>query len=134
VAGALAATLAVIVVLDRMALPDSGARYVAVVDSGGHEPALIAEVDTAAGVIRVRSLAAEAPPGKSLELWHVADDQVPRSLGLLQVDLQTQTIQRASGPALADGTIAVSVEPEGGSPTGAPTGPVVYTGRLIEIE
>ncbi len=29
-------------------------------------------------------------------------------------------------------TYAVSLEPEGGSPSGAPTGPVVYTGKLIE--
>ena len=29
-------------------------------------------------------------------------------------------------------TYAVSLEPEGGSPTGAPTGPIVYTGKLIE--
>ena len=28
-------------------------------------------------------------------------------------------------------TYAVSLEPEGGSPTGAPTGPVLYSGRLV---
>jgi anti-sigma-K factor RskA len=35
-------------------------------------------------------------------------------------------------PAL-DTTIAVSVEPIGGSPTGAPTGPVVYSGKMIAL-
>jgi anti-sigma-K factor RskA len=135
VAGALAAALAVIVVIDRVSLPSgSGARYVAVVDSDGRVPALLAEIDTAAGVIRVRTLAAEAPPGKSLELWHVVDNTSPRSLGILQADPETQTIQRASSAGPVEGMLAVSVEPEGGSPTGAPTGPVVYTGRLIEIE
>ena len=29
-------------------------------------------------------------------------------------------------------TYAVSLEPEGGSPTGVATGPIVYTGKLIE--
>jgi anti-sigma-K factor RskA len=29
-------------------------------------------------------------------------------------------------------TYAISLEPEGGSPTGAPTGPVLYTGKLIQ--
>jgi len=29
-------------------------------------------------------------------------------------------------------TYAVSLEPAGGSPTGLPTGPVVYAGKLIE--
>ena len=29
-------------------------------------------------------------------------------------------------------TYAVSLEPEGGSPTGLPTGPVLFTGKLIQ--
>ena len=32
---------------------------------------------------------------------------------------------------IKDATFAVSLEPEGGSPTGAPTGPVVFAGKLI---
>jgi anti-sigma-K factor RskA len=31
-----------------------------------------------------------------------------------------------------EATYAVSVEPPGGSPSGAPTGPVVFSGKLIE--
>jgi anti-sigma-K factor RskA len=52
----------------------------------------------------------------------------PRSLGLVQANGAT-TVQRA---ALLQGTaaFAVSVEPEGGSPTGAPTGPIVSLGRI----
>ena len=134
IAGALAAGLAAIVVLDRTAVQPvvEGGRYVAVVDSDGHEPALIAEVDTAAGIIRVRSLKAETPQGKSLELWHVEEGKQPRSLGILQAGLDAQTIQETAGPV--NGLLAVSVEPEGGSPSGAPTGPIVYTGRLIPVE
>ncbi len=30
-------------------------------------------------------------------------------------------------------TYAVSLEPEGGSPTGTPTGPVLYSGKLVEM-
>jgi anti-sigma-K factor RskA len=134
IAGALAAVLAAIVVLDRMSVERAveGGRYVAVVDSEGHEPALIAEVDTAAGIIRVRSLRAETPEGKSLELRHVEEGKQPRSLGVLQAGLDEQSIQDKAGPI--SGLLAVSVEPEGGSPSGAPTGPVVYTGRLIPVE
>jgi len=32
-----------------------------------------------------------------------------------------------------DVTLAVSVEPTGGSPTGQPTGPVVYSGKLLSL-
>lgn len=135
VAGALAAGLAGVLVLDRTSVPPPAAgRYVAVVDTGGHEPALIAEVDTATGLIRVRSLQAAAPAGHSLELWHVPEGQKPRSLGLLKTGDAAQTIRDslASGPA--SGVIAVSVEPQGGSPSGAPTGPVIYSGRLIPVQ
>jgi anti-sigma-K factor RskA len=134
IAGALAAGLAAIVVLDRTAVAPvvEGGRYVAVVDSDGHEPALIAEVDTVAGIIRVRSLKAETPQGKSLELWHVEEGKQPRSLGILKAGLDAQSIEDTAGAA--SGLLAVSVEPEGGSPSGAPTGPIVYTGRLIPVE
>ena len=30
--------------------------------------------------------------------------------------------------------IAVTAEPKGGSPTGGPTGPIVYSGKLIEVQ
>lgn len=134
IAGALAAGLAAIVVLDRTSVAPvvEGGRYVAVVDSGGHEPALIAEVDTTSGIIRVRSVQAQTPAGKSLELWHVEEGKAPRSLGVLQAGLDAQSIKDKAGPI--SGLLAVSVEPEGGSPSGAPTGPIVYTGKLIPIE
>lgn len=135
-AGALAAGLAAIVVLDRLSVArePEGGRYVAVVDTGGHEPALIAEVDTHTGIIRIRSLAAETPSGQSLELWHVAEGQAPRSLGLLEAGADAQTIQDAAIAAPAAGVIAVSVEPRGGSPSGAPTGEIVYSGQLVPME
>jgi len=134
--GALAAGLAAFTLLDRAAVSDlpAAGRYVAVVDTGGREPALIAEVDTATGLIRVRSLAAETPEGRSLQLWHIAEGQGPRSLGVLQAGSEAQTIQDAPSAGPVDGLIAVSVEPPGGSPSGAPTGPVVYSGRLIAVE
>jgi anti-sigma-K factor RskA len=135
VAGALAAGLAAFMVIDRVALapaPQSG-RYLAVVDAGGHEPALIAAIDTNSGEIRIRSLAAEAPAGRSLELWHVPEGEAPRSLGLIEPGTEAQTIRDAASGPLA-GILAVSVEPEGGSPSGAPTGPVIYSGRLIPVE
>ncbi len=134
--GALAAALAIVAVLDRTALPPvpAGQRYVAVVDTGGREPALIAEVDTGTGRITVRSLKAEVPAGHSLELWHVAEGHQPRSLGILKAGLDVQTIQDALAAGPVNGVIAVTVEPEGGSPSGAPTGPVVYSGQLIPVE
>ena len=68
-----------------------------------------------------------------LELWSVPPEGAPRSLGLVSASGAT-VIARERLPAslLKGGTaaLAVSVEPPGGSPTGAPTGPVVYAGKL----
>ena len=63
-----------------------------------------------------------------LELWAAAGSGAPRSLGLISGAGAT-VVQRASLPPGTD-HLAVSLEPPGGSPTGAPTGPVLYVGRL----
>jgi anti-sigma-K factor RskA len=65
---------------------------------------------------------------KALELWAVPAQGAPRSLGLVSASAGT-TVLRAG---LLSGTaaFAVSVEPAGGSPTGAPTGPIVSLGKL----
>ena len=73
----------------------------------------------------------DAPPltaQQALELWAVPAQGAPRSLGLVRADGAT-TLLRAH---LLDNTaaFAVSVEPAGGSPPGAPTGPIVSLGPL----
>jgi anti-sigma-K factor RskA len=71
--------------------------------------------------------------GRALELWSVPPQGAPRSLGLV-ADSGVTVLPRHRLPAdlLRGGTaaLAVSVEPPGGSPTGAPTGPVVFVGKL----
>jgi anti-sigma-K factor RskA len=69
-----------------------------------------------------------------LELWAVPPQGAPRSLGLISTNGVT-VVGRDKLPqhvldAARTSALAVSVEPPGGSPTGAPTGPVVYAGKL----
>jgi anti-sigma-K factor RskA len=69
-----------------------------------------------------------ATPGRALELWAVPAQGAPRSLGLVRESgattvLRTQLLQDTAA-------FAVSVEPAGGSTTGAPTGPIVSVGKL----
>jgi anti-sigma-K factor RskA len=65
---------------------------------------------------------------RTLELWAVPAQGAPRSLGLVSASTGA-TLQRAN---LLRGTaaFAVSLEPAGGSPTGAPTGPIVSLGKV----
>jgi len=116
-------------------VPTSAAQFVALLQKDSTSPAFILTVDAATKNFTVRRVGATPEPGKSYELWIVSDRlQRPRSLGVIGgndftarpalANYETDTVNRA--------TYAVSVEPEGGSPTGAPTGPVVFTGKLIE--
>lgn len=124
-AGLLAAGLALFVALGGPR-PEAG-RYLAVVQGGGALPALIVRVDTGAGTAQVRPVGAQAPAGHSLQLWYVGAAG-PTPLGLVGASPGRVTLPPGTAP---DGVIAVSVEPPGGSPSGKPTGPVVYTGKLI---
>jgi anti-sigma-K factor RskA len=63
-----------------------------------------------------------------LELWSVPPQGAPKSLGLISASGVT-VLQRDRLPKGA-AALAVSLEPPGGSPTGAPTGPVLYAGTL----
>jgi len=71
--------------------------------------------------------------GRVFELWSVPPEGSPRSLGLISASGAT-VLQRQKLPAtvLRGGTaaLAVSIEPPGGSTTGAPSGPVVFVGKL----
>ena len=65
---------------------------------------------------------------QSLELWALKKDGPPASLGVIAADKLT-AVNKQALPKDTKG-LAVSLEPLGGSPTGAPTGPVLFVGDL----
>lgn len=68
----------------------------------------------------------------SAELWVIPADKIPRSLGLISGTGRTgQIAPREGASRIAPGvTLAISLEPLGGSKTGKPSGRVVLTGRV----
>ena len=129
-ATALAAALALFVAVPRIG-GSAGREYIAVVNRGGELPALIVKVDLDRRVLSVQPVSAEAPSDRSLELWFIAAGHSPASLGVME-GTRTEVLPASlSQSDLKGSAFAVSVEPKGGSPTGIPTGPVVYTGTLI---
>lgn len=111
------------------------AQYVALLQTDGTAPAFILTVDAGTKSFTVRKVGAAQQPGKSYELWIVSDKlQRPRSLGVIGGnDFTTRPALASYDPDMVNkATYAVTVEPEGGSPTGVATGPIVYTGKLVE--
>jgi len=113
----------------------ASAAPIVVVIAPNPEAAAVLQAGFAAGIsadgrsIVIRPLQDIAPgAGRALELWAVPNQGAPRSLGLVSGQ-QATTVQRAVqlGETAA---FAVSLEPAGGSPSGAPTGPVVSVGKL----
>lgn len=92
---------------------------------------------TAQRRLRVKVIGhAEMAADTSWELWMLPEgDAAPVSLGLISTH-EEQTVvvptQLADRLDAAKG-LAMSVEPKYGSPTGAPTGPVLYAGQCVRV-
>jgi anti-sigma-K factor RskA len=115
--------------------PPVPAQFVAVLQQGAAQPAFILTVDTTTREFTVRRVGAEPEPDKSYELWLVSDKlPQPRSLGVIgEGEFTTRSALHAYDPdVVSAATYAVTIEPKGGSPTGVATGPIVYTGKLVE--
>ncbi len=126
---ALAAALALYIAVPIIS-PAEAPKYVAVVtaDDGG-QAGLIIQVDTGTGIATVIPVTAP-PPGQSYEMWHLPEGATrPVSLGLLpQNAIARTTIKTKPGELFA-----ISLEQEGGSPTGQPTLPQFH-GTVVEVK
>jgi anti-sigma-K factor RskA len=108
-------------------------KYVAVLLDQKASEAILVTVDpqrSRVGIKRVGSF--KEADDKSLQLWALADNAKPRSLGLLSAQELEQVLANLINPELAS-ALAVSLEPKGGVPeAGGPTGPVLFKGALIK--
>ena len=109
-------------------------QYSATLLSASAQPAL--RIKAHDDYLQVEPLAlATVAPGHSLELWAVPADGKPISLGVIPAGGKGRVALSEKQHALLGKPIAlaVSLEPEGGSPTGQPTGPVLYQGALAGL-
>ena len=107
------------------------APLLAAIDGGGQHH-FVATLDKNSGSIAVVPASYTADATRVPELWLIPADGKPRPLGLLRADgATTLTLSRDMlAKAVTNAVLAVSLEPQGGSPTGQPTGPVIATGKL----
>ena len=99
-------------------------------------PAMIATAAPGETVLHLKPIGATSPPaGRVYELWGLPRGAPPRALGVIPAGAVAKLPTRSAAVPLLTSflALAVSVEPPGGSPTGAPTGPVVFTGRVEQM-
>jgi anti-sigma-K factor RskA len=116
-----------------MAAPQ--ARLVAVLQQEPTAPAFLLTVDPQDRTMTVRRLTAIPDPGRSYELWLISNNNPkPVSLGLVgSGEFTTRPLpQGFNASAMPAANYAISLEPAGGSPSGVPTGPILFKGKMVQ--
>jgi anti-sigma-K factor RskA len=134
-ASALAAGLVLTIGALQLAPKQKSKNLVAVLQKDAASPAFLVSVNVDDRVMTVRPVAAKHEPGKSFELWIIHDSLgKPKSLGVIDeaTTMKKPTLAAYQPDVIQGSTYAVTLEPEGGSPSGDPTGPVVFAGKMIE--
>jgi len=132
--GAATALLAIAILLPSLR-DTSPAAYVAVLsDAKTNRAVLVATAGQADKVLRVNTLDPSIQvSGRSLELWALPRDGKPKSLGVIGAERAALRLDAPADKALGNvPALAISLEPPGGSPTGQPTGPVLYSGPCVK--
>lgn len=110
-------------------------RQVAALADAQARTALVVTADPARRRLHVQvAQDVRVPDDRTLQLWAIARDGKPRSLGILPDNRSAELAldQRAIGPDVM--LLAISLEPKGGSPNpDAPTGPVLYKGGWTRL-
>jgi anti-sigma-K factor RskA len=113
-----------------------GESLVAVLAGPDAKPVMIATAALDQPVLTLKAVAEVTPgPGRAFELWALPEGGAPQSLGVIApAGVVKVRLRGPSGDALARvPALAVSLEPPGGSPTGQPTGPVLYSGKIERL-
>lgn len=126
----------------RLSLTAPPASHVAVLVDKYSRPMMTADLDVKDGqlVLRLNIKPPRDFTDKALEVWMVPPGGAPQSLGLFPSErsgttavlvLPPEVVEALSSPNSA---LAVSLEPKGGSATGQPTGPVLFSGGVVPVD
>lgn len=114
---------------------EGGEELVAVLADDKERPVMIVSAEPRAQAITVKALPhAPLAADRSYELWALPSGGTPKSLGLVAASGTTRLkLDPSKAAFLASPAMAISLEPKGGSPTGLPTGPVLYKGAVVQV-
>ena len=115
--------------------PAPVAQLVAVLQQEPTSPAFLVTLNPQQRSITIRRLTAAPDSGRSYELW-LNSNKLPKPASLGPVgntEITTRPIpQNIDIETMRNATYSVSLEPGNGSATGAPTGPTLFRGQMIE--
>lgn len=112
-------------------------EFLAVFQENDQQPAFYMTIDLSTQELSIVPVTAEQKTNKTYQLWIVANEigPDPQSLGLLDSIEQPirKSLDEFNAEILKTATFGISLEPEGGSPTGKPTGPAMH-GTLYPLD
>ncbi len=129
----LAALIGLAVIFGNLFVPEpAGPGYSVEIAAEDRSLVVLARLLPETGDLVVEHVQGAPPEGRVLELWLIAKDATaPVSLGVFAADGSTElAVPTVLRDRFADGVLAISDEPPGGSPTGTPTGSVLATGAV----
>jgi anti-sigma-K factor RskA len=112
------------------------APLTATLGNSAGQPNFVAAVTATGNSLMIVPAALLTADPRAYELWLIPSGEThPRSLGLIQPGqpVRLDIPAALAGRIAADATLAVSLEPPGGSPKDEPTGPIIATGKLTRL-
>jgi anti-sigma-K factor RskA len=114
--------------------PETTVSHVAVLNDKETHPVMLVAWDETHATMTLHPLGkVDVPAGRAMELWGIPANGHPVSLGMLPESANGKVTAGQQKPE-SYAALAVSIEAPGGSPDHhAPTGPVVFSGRLLPV-
>lgn len=137
-AAAAVAALAIAIAIPYLSAPPAGSpqgRLVASLAADGSDVRYLAVYDPASGDVGLSHVSGERAADRDFQLWMIEGGNQPVSMGVIPAGASVHLpVDPAAREKLTGGaTLAISLEPVGGSPTGQPTGPVISVGDLFRL-
>ncbi|MFC5512576.1 anti-sigma factor domain-containing protein [Massilia jejuensis] len=129
------AAAAVMAVVPRLQAPVAAPRYLVVLAAPADmAPGWIVQVKAEGALELVPLGTTRVPPDRSLQLWTKAEGWTgPVSLGLVEPGKAAGVSLAKLPPLQPNQLFEITLEPKAGSPTGRPTGPILYIGRAVQV-
>ena len=114
--------------------PETAVSHVAVLNDEDAHPVMLVAWDEVHSTMTLHLLGKlDLPAGRAMELWGIPASGHPVSLGMLPDSASGMVTAGQQKPESYE-ALAVSIEAPGGSPDHhAPSGPVVFTGKLLPV-